>query len=268
MSSLDSRDIRVLLRLLGELRELGADPAAWRAHLAARLEQLCAADKVVLSELRVNTQPREQTTNCAEAVSALQMVDHGIDAGQRERFYRDLYFTDHTQDDVLGNIVPLYGTAFTILRADVVSDRKWNRSAFANERYRRFRCDDFVMSMAPVERLGVISSMELYRPAGRRFEDRERLLLALLHEELANDWNRDEDLDGVRLTPRQRQVLRLLVEGASEKEIAYQLAVSEHTAHDHVKALHRAFGARSRGELLARVSKATPPRTRLTAEGA
>jgi len=58
--------------------------------------------------------------------------------------------------------------------------------------------------------------------------------------------------------------------GASEKELAYELNVSPHTAHEHVKAIHRAFGARSRGELLARVARAQGQgqRTRLVAERA
>jgi DNA-binding CsgD family transcriptional regulator len=56
--------------------------------------------------------------------------------------------------------------------------------------------------------------------------------------------------------------------GASEKELAHELNVSPHTVHEHIKAIHRAFGARSRGELLARVAKAKGQgqRTRLVAE--
>jgi DNA-binding CsgD family transcriptional regulator len=125
------------------------------------------------------------------------------------------------------------------------------------------------MSMMPVASLGVISSMEVYRDRGVRFSERERLLVQLLHEELAHDWNRVEREESARLTPRQRQVLAQLMAGASEKELAHELNVSPHTAHEHVKAIHRAFGARSRGELLARVAKARSqaPRTRLVAEG-
>lgn len=50
----------------------------------------------------------------------------------------------------------------------------------------------------------------------------------------------------------------------SEKEIAFDLGVSTHTAHDHVKAIHRVLGVRSRGELLMRLFT----RTRLVAESA
>lgn len=265
---LSSADVRALLRLLGELRELGAEPGAWRAHLVANLEALCGARVAVISELRVNANPERAATNCAEAVTPLQSVDHGLDASLRGAFYRDLYFIDHRTDDALSAIVPLYGSAFTVSRQNVIGDRHWERSISVNERFRPLGCDDFVMSMMPVESLGVISSMEVYRDRGVRFSERERLFVELLHEELAHDWNRVENEVGARLTPRQRQVLAQLMAGSSEKELAYELNVSPHTVHEHIKAIHRAFGARSRGELFARVAKAKGQgqRTRLVAE--
>jgi len=267
---LSSADVRALLRLLGELRELGVGPAAWRAHLVASLEGLCGAQVAVVTELRVNARPDFAPANCAEAVTPLQAVDLGIDASRRERFYRDLYFIDHRTDDALSAIVPLYGSAFTVSRKNVIADRHWDRSVSANERFRPHGCDDFVMSMMPVAAFGVISSMELYRSRGRRFGERERLFVELLHEELGRDWNRIEREAGARLTPRQRQVLARLTAGASEKELAYELNVSPHTVHEHVKAIHRAFGARSRGELLAQVAnaKGRGQRTRLVVERA
>jgi hypothetical protein len=50
--SLDSQDIRALLRLLAELRELGREPEAWRMHLAESLETLCAAPISLCSQQR------------------------------------------------------------------------------------------------------------------------------------------------------------------------------------------------------------------------
>ena len=131
---LSSADVRALLRLLAELRELGGDPGAWRAHLVSNLEALCGARVAVISELRVNGTPAHAPTNCAEAVTPLQAVDHGLDASLREQFYRDLYFIDHRTDDALCAMVPLYGSAFTVSRQNVIGDRHWDRSVSANER--------------------------------------------------------------------------------------------------------------------------------------
>jgi DNA-binding CsgD family transcriptional regulator len=53
------------------------------------------------------------------------------------------------------------------------------------------------------------------------------------------------------LSDGQRQVLRLLVQGASEKEVATTLSLSYHTIHAHVKQIYRQLEVRSRGELIA-----------------
>ena len=53
------------------------------------------------------------------------------------------------------------------------------------------------------------------------------------------------------LSDGQRQVLRRLVQGASEKEAAASLNLSYHTVHAHVKQIYRQLGVRSRGELIA-----------------
>jgi DNA-binding CsgD family transcriptional regulator len=273
---LDAEDVRQLFRLTGELRELGNDPAAWRAHLAAALEGLCGAQIVVVCELLLNPalrrDPRTAVTaaavgNCAQAVQPLQIRDQGIDPAARQSFFDDLYWTDHSSDDALEGIVRLYGTAFTVRRRDLVTDQRWYRSTMANERYRKHHCGDFIMSMVPVAELGVLCSVELFRPwRGPGFSPRDRLLVDLLHGELARDWRRP--LRPVpHLTPRQQEVLDRLAAGASEKELADQLGLSIHTVHDHVKAVHRAFGVRSRGELLARWgADLEPPRVRLVAE--
>jgi DNA-binding CsgD family transcriptional regulator len=52
----------------------------------------------------------------------------------------------------------------------------------------------------------------------------------------------------VELTPRQHQVLRLLGDGQTTGNIASELGIAEETARNHIKAVLRALGARSRLE--------------------
>ena len=54
-----------------------------------------------------------------------------------------------------------------------------------------------------------------------------------------------------RLTPRQREVLQLLLRGASTKEIARSLSLGEGTVKVHLAGLYRALGARNRTEATA-----------------
>lgn len=56
----------------------------------------------------------------------------------------------------------------------------------------------------------------------------------------------------VEISDKEGEVLRLLQQGLTIKQIASELERSPHTVHDHVKSLHRKVGACNRGELLAK----------------
>ena len=55
-----------------------------------------------------------------------------------------------------------------------------------------------------------------------------------------------------QLSPRQRETLACVLQGASEKETADRLGLSTHTVHQYMKALYRSFGVHTRSELMAR----------------
>src|SRR4051812_45733860 len=49
------RDVRDVFRLIGEVREMGADPKVWRPHMVKRLHRLFKAEIVVSSEVHAQT---------------------------------------------------------------------------------------------------------------------------------------------------------------------------------------------------------------------
>ena len=55
------------------------------------------------------------------------------------------------------------------------------------------------------------------------------------------------------LSAAERRVARLCLEGRSTAGIADALAITEYTVQDHLKSIFRKTGARTRGELVARV---------------
>jgi DNA-binding CsgD family transcriptional regulator len=58
------------------------------------------------------------------------------------------------------------------------------------------------------------------------------------------------------LSPREEDVVRLLFDGLTTSDMADRLAISLHTVRDHLKRLYKKTGARSRSELLSRISSA------------
>ena len=58
------------------------------------------------------------------------------------------------------------------------------------------------------------------------------------------------------LTPREREVLAEVARGLDSRAVAERLVVSEHTVHDHVKAVLAKTGTATRQALLARIAGA------------
>ena len=59
-----------------------------------------------------------------------------------------------------------------------------------------------------------------------------------------------------RVSPREQEVIGLLLEGLGTADMADRLTISEHTIRDHLKRLYRKTGTRSRSELLSVLSTA------------
>lgn len=60
------------------------------------------------------------------------------------------------------------------------------------------------------------------------------------------------------LSPREREVVKLLIEGLTTVGMADRLGISPHTVRDHLKNLYRKTGTRSRSELLGLASRSVP----------
>lgn len=58
------------------------------------------------------------------------------------------------------------------------------------------------------------------------------------------------------ISPREQDVIGLLLEGLGTTDMAHRLGISEHTVRDHLKRLYRKTGTRSRSELMSILSTA------------
>jgi DNA-binding CsgD family transcriptional regulator len=64
------------------------------------------------------------------------------------------------------------------------------------------------------------------------------------------------------LSRRERDVVAALLAGLDTRAVSARLCISPHTVQDHLKSIFKKTGARSRRELLARFSGASPSRPR------
>jgi two-component system, NarL family, nitrate/nitrite response regulator NarL len=73
--------------------------------------------------------------------------------------------------------------------------------------------------------------------------------------ELLGPRNRERGAASDTLTPREREVLALMADGLTNRSIAYQLAISEHTVKFHINAILGKLGAQSRTEAVVRATQ-------------
>jgi DNA-binding CsgD family transcriptional regulator len=246
------RDVRAIYRLIGECRDLGGDWCGWQQRMQEGLCRLVGAQVAIGGELR------GFRTERAEVVG---IVDQGW-SGIQEREYWLHYMGQGgpNVDPVLARAAQLpRRRLLTCTRRELIDDRDWYGSSHFNELRRQSRLDACLNSFASLSAPGddVSHVITLHRPLGDRpFGSRERLMVHWFQHELVPLVGRQlasaREPSLMALSPRQRQTLKCLLAGASEKQIAERLGIRQPTVHEYVTAIYRHFGVHSRAELLAR----------------
>jgi DNA-binding CsgD family transcriptional regulator len=246
-------DLRALFRLAGECRDLGDDPHAWRGHYLAGLCRLIDADLALGGELAGFWAGRPRDLGAAE-----WGWENGFD---RRGWVRalDLLRTDPTYSPVMAAYIRRGGGGGGALaRSDLVDDRAWRRSVERDQVCRTIGVDHLLYCFRPVpgggdEAAGAI----LTRAAGRAdFTAREKEAVREAHAVLGplvgGPLARFADPSPAALPPRVRQVLRCLLDGDSDKQVAARLGIGPYTVNQYVKHVFAHFGVTTRAELLAR----------------
>jgi len=142
------------------------------------------------------------------------------------------------------------------LRAELVSEREWRQSWTIHEAFREERIVDRLDGGVPVGADCEVHFVLDRRAGERPFAERERDLLrffllgaqGFLRETLLA---RGLIHAAIPFSPRERQVLALLLTDANEKEIARRLGIGHRTAHQHAEAIYAKLGVRGRVGLMA-----------------
>jgi len=245
---LDEADVRAIVQLLGGVIAAGRDFAAAKRQLLEGLCRLIDADAWSWS-LGTNAEPGEQPVYIGMA--------HGGFAP--ERYARLLQAAGHrdmawTSEKLLKEMRER-GSQVTRMRQQVVDE-----AAFATSGVSAHLADadigPFIFSLRPIEGRAVSTIAIFRRKEAAPFAERETRIAHILLSELPwlhdQGWPADRGETVPRLSPRQRVVLNLLLDGRSRKEMAASLSLSEYTIAQYQKAIYSHFEVRSHANLLRR----------------
>lgn len=233
---------RRMLTLIHEAREIGAGEQQ-KLHLVAGIHRLLGAAMTSLVVLRNACDPRRRKIEQEMSTPPDRNVRTMIEA-LRTNSYVSRGLQEVRQ--ILGGRAMV-----TFRRREILSDQEWYRSESFNALHRVCGFDDHLYSLRPLgsERC---TGITIRRAVGERaFDEEDRNLLELFHEELVRLEGPQQGEGGPRLAPREREVLQRFLHGAREKEVASELNLSQHTVHSYAKAIYAAYGVSSRAELLA-----------------
>ena len=95
----------------------------------------------------------------------------------------------------------------------------------------------------------------LFRTSGEKYTERDILVLTLVRAAVAERHARQvrQRSNGNQLTQRQVEILRLVADGCSNRQIARALSISEATTRTHLMNIYSKLGATSRTQALATV---------------
>ncbi|HEU4408912.1 MAG TPA: LuxR C-terminal-related transcriptional regulator [Polyangiaceae bacterium] len=264
MTFLATDDVRALLRLVGEVRELGDDPTTWRRHALEGLSRLCGAragsalEHWLPGDLDAVTAlppwaflPRPPTAQGEKGIYVAQNLGVGYESPRAEKEIHAAK-QDQANNPAWPALRACCMRPCTRTRRELVDRRVWQRSLQFARLREAGKVGEYLVSFQPVPALGLVNILGLFRgPDEPPFTEEQAAVVALFHDELGRGWRAAPLAQVAALPPRQAAVMRLLLQGKREKEIADELAIAQGTVHQHVAALYRRLGVSSRGELAA-----------------
>ena len=137
-----------------------------------------------------------------------------------------------------------------------IDDNEWYRSAHYNIVRRPFDMDHSLYCRLTLPD-GQDIAVGLQRcPGDPEFSEREKAMVHLLHSSATCVLRiAPSQLELESLAPRLKPVLRYLLQGDAEKEVAAKLKLSQHTVHRYTQTIYRQLDLHSRGELLAKYAR-------------
>lgn len=168
----------------------------------------------------------------------------------------DMMFANRANSPVLSKMLDLPRRGAPTVRGKaVLRDREWYGSEYFERGIGPSGCDEVMGALTPLGGAAVLG-INVVRARGEApFSEEDAAVLALFLESCGPLLRRRLTLgERFGLTPRQAEVVALLRNGASNKELAVLLECSPRTAEAHVAAVFQKCGVTTRAQLVAMLS--------------
>lgn len=247
---LRASDVRPIYRLLDECLQFGIDPDGWRHRLAAGVRRLFRARVVITGEF--------QDIFDEGKARALHAVDLGWASPEQQLHFIRYQLDGANGRDPLRAVITARRSSFVVCSlAEVTDFDAYRQSDVYRDYMGPAEIGDQLVAITAIgpsdgERWNMVTALRASPDA--IFDARDRGRMRLLARELAGlvgSRLADSTSTIMKLTPREHQTLRLLLEGGSEAAIAEAMNLSPSTLHKYVVGLYRLFGVNSRAGLQA-----------------
>jgi DNA-binding NarL/FixJ family response regulator len=249
----NAEQMRNIYLLLGECQELGDDLVQWRSHLWMGIAKLLDADLIL--HAAISGKIGAANMRCGGAWG----FENGFNAQGWLSVVQEYGGTLQSEStEIMMQRVQTVKNGCVASRQMMITNDQWSstfdKTVIADTIGTSAAIQSYFWLPGEYKELDVCT---LTRGVGRpQFVEREVEIMRLLHGEVTKlVGNRLAGYDDPRpgaLPPRVRQVLRCMLEGDSDKQIAARLEISSHTVNQYTKLIYQHFSVKGRAELLAR----------------
>ena len=233
LQSLTTSDLRSALQALRSISDGLPAADAFARRGVECLPRLVSSELTTLSVCNLETGHRNVISDCPGAIS------------KREIEAFDRHFHEHP-------LVREHGCnpdAVTRRIGELVPESRFRSGALYNDYYRAIGIDHVMAVPIHVDRRMLVSFV--FNRSRIAFSDRDRERLEVIRPHLGNLYRLGareihDDVDSAGLTPREREVLRWVSAGKTDKDIAAILAISPRTVHKHLQNVYEKLGVETR----------------------
>jgi len=233
LQELRNADLRGALDALHRIGDASGDGDEFAKHGLECLPRLVSSELTTLSVCNLETGHRSVVSDRPGAISRRE-----IEAFDRH-FHEHPLVRDHGRNPA----------AVTRRIGELLSDGEFHRTPLYNDYYRVIGIDHVMAVPIHVDRRLLVSFV--LNRSGHGFSDRDRDRLEVMRPHLGALYRLSarrapDGVDGAELTAREREVLRWVAAGKTDRDIGAILAISPRTVHKHLQHVYEKLGVETR----------------------